>query len=69
MKFFLKIKNLNANKGHGWGKILIRMIKLRRKQQLLQSNLYLAQCQRKVWFPMIGKKSMQFQFTKETPKN
>ena len=44
MKFFLKIKNLNANKGHGWGKILIRMIKLRRKQQLLQSNLYLDQC-------------------------
>ena len=27
MKFFLQIKNLNANKGHGWGKI-IRMIKL-----------------------------------------
>lgn len=31
MKFFLKIKNLSANKGHGWVKILIRMIKLCRK--------------------------------------
>ena len=40
LHFFLIMKNLNADKAHGWDNISTRMIKLRGKETALQIDLF-----------------------------